>query len=300
MFLKRFLFYPFQKFLKNFNEKNPYFSVQFLFSWLTFKVLGFLNYSLLFKIGASLMVLLFLLLFWESILPSIFRSAFLQAYLYFFYFLINFFFPFGGFTRLFGFFLGFFLSFFLGEPLFIENQLFSFCIPNFDYLLIILVMFTFFKRFNDNIIVFQISEGLAFEFKSSHFFSWSDVIGLIHIFFKYKFPLVNCLTFLPNLRLNHFPVSNDVMDSLRELGINNTNKILKERFKMLDDNPNLPKEEFFGGTAELLYADLLKKKKILEPAAIEASSLNSTFFWHTVQGLTLGVTASTFLLNFLF
>lgn len=97
---------------KIFHKSNPYFSIQFIFTWLIFKLGHFCNIDFKFRLLVAALFLCLLLIFWEMLMPKMLNNFLFQLCFYFLYLIFNFICFFKNRFMFFGFFVGMFTNFF--------------------------------------------------------------------------------------------------------------------------------------------------------------------------------------------
>jgi hypothetical protein len=293
--------YFFEK-LKHLQKKfyiiNPFFSIQFLFVWVVFKILGFFGFSFFVRVGLSIFSFIILLFYWEYIIPKILSNIFFQYYLAIFYNIVNFLtsIKYGAF--LFGIYLGG-LGILLPLTKFYFNNNF-FLISNINYCLFLILMFSFFRRFNRTVIIPEIAKGFNFQLVRSDCLHWADLINLMSSYFIDNFLIPNRLTSFPKLSFENFPFSMYFMDQLKEIGFNNAAIILHNTIKNYNKK-NLTEDQkklILKYSIEDLRADFLKKQQVNEQAALIAYEINNNFYWGFILGLIVITGVLFFLLNF--
>lgn len=287
-----------QRFL---SSKNPFFSIQFLFVWLEFKLLGFLGIPFLSRFGIVGFSTFLLLFFWEAIIPRVLCNRFFQYYLIAVYVIVNYCSSFKNGAFYFGLFLsciGFLLP--LRIVSFNMNVYF---IPNLDYFLFILLLFSFFKRFNQNIIIPEISKGFNFKPFRIDCFHWLDLLNLISSYFIDKFLISNKIASVSSNKMffENFPFPKSFMRSLEKIGFDNSAKIFSKSIKQysLENLTENQKEKIIKESLQELEKDFSKKQKVTEQAAFIAFEINKTFYWSLLLGLLLGSCILLFLFNFI-
>lgn len=292
-----FLFDKLLHIQKEFYIKNPYFSIQFLFVWVVFKLLGFLKIILVIRLLICFLGYFVLFFFWENVIPRILNNIIFQYSLYFFYCIINF--------CLRSNWMGFCLSsipfvFFIKEYSIEPNLIIL--LPNLDYFFIVILFFNFFKRFNQNIIIIEISKGFIFKPVGDCYFHWFDILNLISSHFLDRFKIANTIHLSQtNGYFKDFPFSYSSMQSLDALGLNNSSTILMNSLKIYKENLTSNQKNFIiQESVKNLQKDLQEKQIVTQQAAKIAQEINQKFYWEFLQGLFLGFILFLVLLNFFY
>lgn len=297
--MKLFLFSLYEKYY----TQNFYFPVQFLFAWVGFKLLGFLKVIFWVRVVFAIFFLYIFFHYWQFWVPKFLSNFVFQFYLYCFYLLINLILSLNGPARFLGVFLGIFSLLSSFYPVFVETEMRVFFLPNLDYLLFVLLLFNFFKRFNDSIVIAVIENGFGygktFQFQTNDFFYWVYLIEVLSCYFEYKYIIKKNVFFYNIYPFKYFPFSSEFMRLLCDSGtLDNTLVSAKftERLKKAKDINE--KEKIIEESVKEVHDLVAKRIEIGAEAALLARLPNSSFYRHIVQGLIIGAFLFFYLLNF--
>lgn len=278
-------------------KKYPYISVQFLFAWLIFKILGFLKFFFLLRLVLALTFFFLLLRWWENILPFIINNGFFQAYLFTFYLIINWCIN----SEYKTFFLSFILSgffFVVLDPKLMQAEFFgsSFYYVDLSSSFFLLMLINFFKKFNQGIIFKAIENITVVNFPFKYSFCWGSLIVLQHFFFfediqqknemlqndktgslkqmysfQKGFAVKNRLPKLEKFRIEIFPISQEFFQFLENI-----------KGDLLNCSTST------GDISGILKDLHLKEQREKNSYLLQLQLNINSFYWTFVKGLILG------------
>lgn len=303
-------------FYYSYYRDNFYFPMQFLFSWTIFKILGLLKVGIFVRLLLAITFLFVLLFCWKHYIPGIFRNFIFQFYLLSFYHLINLFLSFSLGPLFLGFGLGCSSFVFSFNPYCLDFNTLSLFLPNLDYLLFVLLLFNFFKRFNASIIIEEMKtgfgysqeDGQGFTFSNPYLFYWGDVVKIMECYLKHEFKIENKIFYFQEYPLKYFPFHVKFLNSLRELNvidIKSSLSTIAHKLVMIANKADLVSKTFDKKETDRLlseafsqsYVNSIVRNQLCVEASKTAETLNNSFFWGVVKGLLLGFFFSLFLLN---
>lgn len=271
-------------------DKNTFFSVQLLFSWVFFKLLGFLRAPLDLRFFAFFVSFLILFYCWRFLIRYILNNALFQVFLYFCYHLLNLLVKYNNGLFYFAFFCSFYLSTYLSEidGFYLNEQ--KFLVPGVTTSFIFFFLYNFVRKFTIHIIFKFVERGFFYSLNEKNCLSWKVLIGIIRQFFFLSLDIKNKITLfnLKTLALEDYPIPSKMLLEFSKpensLQTDLNERLMGQRILTIEELD----EHFEYGLNRANLGKRLYK---------ELHFLNDVYFFQFVYGLLCGFFLSFLLLN---
>lgn len=288
--LKKGMLDFFQQIKKFFFDTNTYISLQLLFTWALFKILGLFKILLLYRLLISFLFFLILLVYWKPVIRCIVNNTFFQFYVFCFLHVNNIMINYKWLSFILAF--SFSLNYGLINNFYVitifENK--NFFIPKIDSILVVVFLFSFIHKLCNNVFYEEMKDGFVLYFFSSPSFTWFYIVNLFNSYFKGNIKMTNKIS---KRIYNYFPYTSFPFsfEFLQEL-VRPENSF-SFFFEKLGGIRELKTEEERKSYA-LFNTQRLKNLSKFLP---EHREMNNEFHKSLLLGLLLGFLVATFLLN---
>lgn len=262
-------------------DQNTFLSVQFLFAWVFFKILGFLRLPFDIRVFALLVSLLIFFLYWRILLTYFLNNVIFQIFLYLYYHLLNFLVKYNNGLFYFSLFFSFCLLKYCSEihSFYLNEQKLFF--PNMLKVFIFLFSYEFIRKFTNHIIFKFVENGFFCPYRQLKPLSWQVLIIIINHFFYLSVNIRNRMGFLnlDSLGLVNYPVPHKMLlefcESETDIHIFLNDNSLDQKISKADKQKK-----------HLECA--LKRKCLGERLAKELQHLSDLYFFQIIYGLYCG------------
>lgn len=281
-------------FWKNFKDKyylnNDFFSIQFLFTWLCFKILGMLHILFWFKFLLCFVLFFVLFHYWEPILGWILNNVIFQYYIYSVMCFINIIYFFKLAVPILFFLVAFCYSYNNFNSIFLEKFDLVFLMPSLQFFFIFLTSIVFLYKLCKKVVYVAFSKAFVWQLKVPVRFDWSVFIDLLNYYFQERVLIKNKITVfkLDKKPLLCYPISAYYFEFLLDFNETNFVGLLSEKFESGESEEDI---------AKWITQFLSDREVKLKTCSEDLHKMNDLFFFNIAIAWFLAFFSSFILLN---
>lgn len=279
---------------KNFKEKyyteNEFFSLQFLFTWLFYKVLGIFHLHIFLKILFSIIVFFVLFYYWEPLLGWLLNTMVFQYYVFSVMYFINIVYFWKLVVPLLFFLIVFSYSFYNYHSIFIESLDLFLLLPSLNVFFIFLTSVFFVYKLCKKVVYVAFQRSFMWELKVPSVFDWLIFIDMLNCYFEERLVIKNKITLfkLEKKSFLYYPIAISYFHYLSDFNKVNFLEMMAEKFQSEESDEEIAK----------IYNQMTTDRRFKLQACLgDLHEMNDLFFSNIGKALLFAFLLSFGLLN---
>lgn len=280
-----------KSFKKKYYTENEFFSLQFLFTWLFYKVLGIFHLHIFLKILFCIIAFFILFYYWEPLLGWLLNTMLFQYYVFSVMYFINIVY-FWKLVVLPLFFLAvFFYSFNNYHSIFLESVDLFLLLPSLNVFFIFMTSILFIYKLCKKVVYVAFQRSFMWELKVPSVFDWLIFIEMLNSYFEKRLVIKNKITVfkLEKKSFLYYPIAKEYFNYLSDFNKVNFLEMMAEKFQSGESDEEITK----------IYNQITTDRRFkLQVCLEDLHEMNDLFFSNVGKALLFAFLLSFVLLNF--